>query len=137
MKKLIFVFSFLMVLGLVFMNCSKDKNDDNNDMGTNPNPTGIQITVGSGTTPQYSWTGGNVMSISVARQSDPTTVVWGAANPTSDGIASPVTHGTLPAGTVPTSVLPNPETTLTAGVAYRVSVARISGTATGYKDFTP
>ncbi len=112
--------------------------DDNPTGGGGGGGTGgtITVTVTSGTAPNYSWTVGDVFTVNVARTSDRTTIVWGAATtPAADGIASPVTHGTLPSGTVQTSIS-NTENVLTAGIEYTVSVARLDGTF-GFTDFTP
>lgn len=136
MKKLMFVFGILVVLGMLFMSCDDNKNNNSTNPNPNPNAGNITVNVSAGVNPQYSWTGGNVFSVSVVRQSAPTVIVWGCTVPGTDGIASPVTHGTLPAGSIQTS-FSNTENTLTSGVAYRVSVSRINGTDFGYTDFTP
>jgi hypothetical protein len=136
MKKLMFIMGILVVLGLLFMSCDDNKDDNSTNNNNNQGTGNITVNVSSGVNPQYSWSGGNLFSVSVVRQSDPTTVVWGCTTPGSDGIASPVTHGTLPPGSIQTSIM-NTENTLTAGVAYRVSVSRINGSDFGYTDFTP
>jgi hypothetical protein len=103
--------------------------------GPSSSATGdFDITISSGTKPTYSWPGGTAFSISVVRVSSPGSIVWGVAN-TSMIIPSPVTHGTVPSaqGTVASSTL---ETTLTAGVAYRIAITR-NDQKTGYKEFTP
>jgi hypothetical protein len=94
----------------------------------------LAVSVSSGTKPTYTWPGGGAAhSVSVMRVSAPTTIVWGIAAPMSQAITSPVVHGTIPAGALPSA---NTEPTLTAGVAYRVSVTLGTG-QTGFKDFTP
>jgi len=94
----------------------------------------ISITVGSGTTPQYSWAGGNVTSVTLVRASNPSTPVWGiACNSGNDCISSPLTHGTVPPAT---TRFANTEPTLTTGIQYQVYVTRQSGAA-GYQTFTP
>ncbi|OQB38807.1 MAG: hypothetical protein BWY06_01879 [Candidatus Latescibacteria bacterium ADurb.Bin168] len=93
----------------------------------------ISITVSSGTTPDYSWGGGNVYSLSIVRTAAPTTIVWGVVTPASNGVASPTKHGTVATGVIRSA---NVEPTLTAGVQYRVTVARLDG-KTGWKEFTP
>ncbi|TDI93438.1 MAG: hypothetical protein E2O77_02840 [Caldithrix sp.] len=55
----------VLCFSLLFISCSED-----NPAGTGNNNSGsgnITITVGSGTTPQYSWSGGNVLSVTVGR----------------------------------------------------------------------
>jgi hypothetical protein len=95
----------------------------------------ISITVtGSGATPSYSWAGGGGQSLTVVRQSAPGTPVWVIATPGRDGITSPITQGTVPAGAIEVVAT---ERTLTPGVAYRVTVARIATNNAGWKDFTP
>lgn len=121
---------------LALVGCKKDEEPTNSNNNTGGGGTGgtITITVGSGLNPTYTWSGGNVYQLSVVRQSNPGTIVWGAATPGVHNISSPVTHGTLPAGAVQTS-FSNTETTLSAGVAYRVTVTRLDGSF-GYTDFT-
>ena len=58
-------FVSVLCFSLLFISCSED-----NPAGTGNNNSGsgnITITVGSGTTPQYSWSGGNVLSVTVGR----------------------------------------------------------------------
>ena len=104
------------------------------DGPSNPSNDGsaFDITIGAGRNPTYSWQGGTAFSVSVVRVSAPGTIVWGVANPAMT-IASPVTHGTTPAGAL---VSANTEGTLTTGVAYRVSITR-NDQKTGFKEFTP
>jgi len=71
----------------------------------------ISITVSSGTTPDYSWGGGNVYSLSIVRTAAPTTIVWGVVTPASNGVASPTKHGTVATGVIRSA---NVEPTLTA-----------------------
>lgn len=140
MVKKLLVFSItVMLLGLLSMSCSDDEtnNNNNNNNGTGPPNTGsIVINVSGGTNPTYSWSGGNVFSLTITRTSAPTVIVWGVTVPgTGDNITSPVTHGTVPTGAIQTSVA-NTETTLTAGVEYQVSVVR-NNEEFGFKNFTP
>lgn len=102
--------------------------------GPSGNNDGSQfdITIGSGTRPTYTWGGGTGFSVSVMRVSAPGTIVWGIAN-TAMTIQSPVTHGTVPGGSLQSA---NTEPTLTAGVRYRVSITR-NDQKTGFKEFTP
>ena len=116
---------------MLFGGCKKD---ENNPVDTgNTKTSQIAITIGSGTKPQYSWSGGNVFSLSIVRTANQTVVVWGLATPGQNGIASPITNGTVPAGSVETAVT---EKTLTLGVQYRISISRLDGTI-GFKEFTP
>lgn len=66
--------------------------------------------------------------------SDPAVPVWGIAAPGTDNISSPATHGATPTGAIQTFAV---ETTLTSGVQYRVTVAKIAGSDFGFTDFTP
>lgn len=123
-----------LVCVVVITGCKKE---ESNPAGGSGGTTGITITVSSGTKPQYSWTGGNVFSLSVMRTSNPATIVWGLSSPNQNAIASPVTHGTgssLNPMIVETGT--SEKSGLTAGVQYRVSVTRLDGT-TGYTEFTP
>ena len=97
----------------------------------------ITVTVTSGTAPAYSWTGGDVFTVSVTRTADPTVIVWGVVTPGGDGIASAVTHGMVPSGTVQVSMPPALEMTLTAGVDYTVNVVRENPVGFGFIQFTP
>ncbi len=120
------------MLVLLFVGCSKD---ENNPAGPGSGNNSISITVGAGTRPQYSWSGGNVYSLSVVRTSNPGTIVWGLASPGQNAIASPVTHGSGASLTQLIVETTSTERTLTSGVQYRVSVTRIDGT-TRWKEFT-
>lgn len=119
------------LVALVIGGCKK--NEDNPADAGNTQTSQIAITIGSGTRPQYTWGGGNVFSVSIVRTANQTVVVWGLATPGQNGVASPITKGTAPTGSVETAVT---ERTLTAGVQYRVSISRLDGT-TGFKEFTP
>ncbi|MFZ0389633.1 MAG: hypothetical protein WAN36_04165 [Calditrichia bacterium] len=122
-----------LIIALFISACSDSKDDDKK------NPTGpatqgdFAVTVSSGTTPNYSWSAGNVFSVSVVRTADPTVIVWGIATPGQANIASPAKHGVVPTGAIETA---QTEKALTAGVEYRVSVTKLDG-KTGWKDFTP
>ncbi len=125
-----FLISSLTII-MLFNGCKKD---ENNPVDTgNTQTSQIAITIGSGTKPQYSWSGGNVFSLSIVRTANQTVVVWGLATPGQNGITSPITNGTAPTGSVETA---GTERTLTAGVQYRVSISRLDGTI-GFKEFTP
>jgi hypothetical protein len=117
----------MVVLALALAACGDD--------GTGPDGTGgseFDITVGGGTKPTYTWSGGNAFSVSVVRVSAPGTIVWGMANPAMT-ITSPVTHGTVSGGGIVTA---STEATLTAGVQYRIAITR-ADQKTGFKSFTP
>jgi hypothetical protein len=92
----------------------------------------FDVAVSGGVTPTYSWPGGTAHSVSVVRVSAPGTIVWGVAH-LQQALPSPVTHGTVSGGALPTMTT---EARLTAGVRYRVSVTR-QDTRTGWKEFTP
>lgn len=95
----------------------------------------IAITVSyPGGVPTYSWSGGGGQSLAVVRTSDPGTPVWVIATPGRDGVTSPVTQGTVPGGAVEALAT---ERTLTPGVEYRVTVARIATSNAGWTEFTP
>jgi len=131
MKCIFKIFGVLMLSALLLAGC-------NSDSGTNAGSNGggdFTVTVGSGTTPQYSWDAGNAFSISVVRTAAPTTIIWGIATPGQSNIPSPSGHNVVPAGAVPTAV-GTAEQTLTAGVEYRVSISLLSG-KTGFTEFTP
>jgi len=107
-----------------------DLNLGGNSGGSNS----IAIHAGSGVNPVYTWDGGGVHSVAVVRTSAPGTPVWAIAFiGTTDGIDSSVTHGTTPGGSLEAI---GTERTLTAGVQYRVTVARTDGTV-GWIEFTP
>jgi hypothetical protein len=93
----------------------------------------IAIAVDTGATPAYSWTGGPVYALGVARASAPNSLVWGIMTAGGDSIATGVTHGQVPAGAVR---ITNVEPALTPGVAYRVTVSRVGGSY-GYREFIP
>ena len=86
--------------------------------------------------PRYEFTGGEVLSISVVRTSNPEEMVWGMASPDRDGIASPVEHGINPppSGAVITA---KEERTLKGAVRYRVRIARLSGEVCTHEFVTP
>lgn len=95
---------------------------------------GPAVIVSDGLAPDYNWNGGLADSIYVVRTSAPTTKVWGLRATTApDGFGPIITHGTTPSGT---QQIIATEATLTAGIAYRVYVARQSG-GTVSLDFTP
>lgn len=125
MKRRVFLVA---AAAMVLAGCgSTSPSNDSNDGSQ------FDITIGSGTKPTYTWAGGLGFSVSVVRVSAPGTIVWGIASPSLMNIASPVTHGTVPGGSIASSTT---ETTLTAGVQYRVAITR-ADQKTGFKEFTP
>jgi hypothetical protein len=106
------------------------------DLLTGPGNSGgdFSITVGGGTTPQYSWSAGPAFSIDVVRTSNQTQVVWRITDPTDPrNISSPVRHGTVPAGAIESSAS---ERVLTPGVQYRVTIT-LANQQSAFQDFTP
>jgi hypothetical protein len=91
------------------------------------------VTVGSGTTPSYSWTGGAAFRVEVAPVANPFIPVWAVADPNNRNIASPVRHGTVPSGAV---LLADEEPVLRAGVNYRVTVT-LPNNERSSRDFRP
>ena len=108
------------------------------DLGAGGDNSGgdFTITVGSGAQPQYTWPGGPALSVSVFRASNTTIPVWEVVDAVNRDIASPLRHGTVPAGaqqTVPPSDL---EGSLTLGVRYRVEI-RLASNQSAFQEFTP
>jgi hypothetical protein len=120
---------FLLAAAMLLAGCGSDSTGPSNG---NNDGSAFDITIGSGTRPTYSWPGGLGFSVSVVRVSAPGTIVWGIAN-TAMTIQSPVTHGTVPVGSLQSANTENP---LTAGVTYRVAITR-ADQKTGFKEFTP
>jgi hypothetical protein len=98
-------------------------------------PSSFTVTVGQGTTPQYSWNAGGAFIVYVERVSNPNVHVWEVmcSGTTTYCIPSPLTHGTVPTGT---TLMSNTEPVLTPGVQYLVGVYRMSA-GTGFATFTP
>lgn len=87
-------------------------------------PGDIDLTIGSGLTPEYSWNDSPVYRLQVENLSNFQTIWEIHGNDFKDTIFSPVTHGTLPLdaiGADPT------EPTLTAGQLYRIWIEREGG----------
>lgn len=98
----------------------------------------ITVQVSGGTTPTYTWDGGDARDVSVVLENDPNdlsnvTPVWVITTLDRDGLVSPVTHGQVPTGA---TLAINTEPVLTAGKSYRVSVVRLNGDF-GQTRFTP
>ena len=126
MKKL--TLSLMVMFLMLLFSCDKNSTDAN-DTEINGD---FAVTVGDGTTPQYSWTAGDAFSLSVMRSSDTTVIVWGLSSPTGK-ISSAATHGTTPLGIINTAAT---EPKLTAGVKYHVSITLLDGKS-GLTKFTP
>ena len=110
-------------------------NGGNNNGGGNNSGNEIAITVSNlGPTPTFTWSGGGGQSLAVVRTSSPGVPVWVIATPGRDGVTSPVAHGTVPSGAVEGMAT---ERSLTPGVEYRVTVARIGTSNAGWVEFTP
>jgi hypothetical protein len=104
------------------------------------------ITVSEGLTPEYSWEGNGVMVLSVARQSEPSEIVWEVCGsgvlllkpgaPPGFVVSPPVQHGFAPEGT---RERVRKELRLTPGVRYVVLVVQDgqANSARGWVEFTP
>ncbi|MGH7503559.1 MAG: hypothetical protein ACREL7_17670 [Longimicrobiales bacterium] len=91
--------------------------------GDNGSGGDFAISVGSGTTPLYTWSEGPAFSLAVVRTSNQTDVVWRVTS-TAGTMASPVRQGTVPAGALESV---DDERTLAPGVQYRVSITLADG----------
>jgi hypothetical protein len=118
-----------LVLGLAATGCGDGTGPVGVALGGNGSTV---ITVTSGTTPNYAWTGGNARKFSVTAASGGS-VLWDLeALNASQGFAPPVTHG----------VVPNTSRELTAssplltGIDYTAHVTLIDG-STGIRTFRP
>jgi hypothetical protein len=81
---------------------------------------GEVITVGTGTTPEYTWEGGPASQITVMRGDlEDGDYAWAVIHPGGDEIESPVVHGVVPPGA---TELYSDELELTAGETYSVWV---------------
>jgi hypothetical protein len=100
--------------------------------GGNGSGGDFAISVGSGTTPLYSWSTGPAFSVAVVRTSNQSNVVWRVTS-TAGTMDSPVRQGTVPQGALESA---DDERTLSTGVQYRVSVTLPDGRS-AYQDFRP
>ena len=86
----------------------------------------------------YSWELGPAFTLDVRRTSDVNTPVWGIQPDPAElvnALESPVVHGVVPSGYAAAFAV---ETTLTAGIEYRVVVGYTAGVGSiGFTDFTP
>lgn len=134
MAKFLKLLSVLIIAtGLAFTGCATDENP------TGPDGEGggdITITVTTGLTPTFSWTGGGVNDLMVERTANQL-VVWEIRGPNgTDPISSPVTHGIVPNGATKYSYEEDEDIPLVSGVEYKVSVIRSNGTE-GWFIWTP
>jgi hypothetical protein len=90
-----------------------------------------QLTVGSGTTPTYSWTGGAARSLVVQSGSGEVFFQLEALDLNS-GFTGPVAHGATPTG----SRIVTAGRTLTPGAVHTATVTTVGGT-TATRTFTP
>lgn len=93
----------------------------------------FSVSVGTGTQPVYTWSGGPVNALTVFRDGEQPAPVWAIVTYGADSIASGITHGQVPPGAM---AVTSAETDLTQGVAYRIVVSRTDGDH-AYRRFTP
>lgn len=91
----------------------------------------VVISVGSGTTPTLSWTGGNATRLTVT-QSSGGGVHWDLQALDATGVPGPVVFGVVPNGAAENSQ----SVVLTAGTDYRVNLTLVDG-STGSRVFRP
>lgn len=104
------------------------------DLGVGGDNSGgaFEISVGSGTQPQYSWAGGTALSVTVFEVGE-TFPIWGISSPTNRNIASPYRHGSVPSGS---SVIYDDQPTLIPGVRYRVEIV-LANSQSAFREFRP
>ena len=118
----------VLVTAATLFGCTDDITNGNNGSGGD-----FTISVGSGTTPLYTWSAGPAFSLAVVRTANQSNVVWRVTS-TAGEMTSPVRQGTVPAGALESAAS---ERTLTAGVQYRVSITLADGQSSAYRDFIP
>ena len=92
----------------------------------------VVVSVGAGSTPTISWTGGNATQLAIT-QSTGGGVFWDVHTLTTQGgFAPPVTFGVVPPGGAQSA----PSTALATGTDYRVTVTTLDG-STGTRVFRP
>ena len=124
-----FLLSIILSLSLVFaIGCSDD--DDDNPVGDNSGGD-ITITAPGAQKPIYTWDGGAVYYISVAKSSDPGNPVY-MVEMASDILESGFEHGTIPGDAVASQLV---EETLSVDETYIVRLRR-SDSSEGTKEFT-
>ena len=104
------------------------------DLGVGGDNSGgaFEISVGSGSQPQYSWAGGPALSVTVFEVGQ-TFPIWGISSPTNRNIGSPYRHGSVPAGS---SVVYDEQPTLQPGVRYRVEIV-LANNQEAFREFRP
>jgi len=125
----------IIVLSMFFITSCKKENP------TETPSNNLIVTVGEGLTPKYSWTYANgnptnICRLVVYRADDLGDTIWGIDTPYdwfSDGISSPVTHGTVPEGAERYGVADI--SPLPVNNAYRVLIQKMNGVQ-GIKDFS-
>ena len=83
----------------------------------------VTLTITSGTTPTFAWTPRCRLFFLVVEPAESGADLWSIITRSENGLAPPVTYGTVPSGAEET-VSP---VVLQAGVAYKVAVARWTG----------
>lgn len=104
------------------------------DLGVGGDNSGgaFEISIGSGTQPQYSWPGGTALSVTVF-ESGETFPIWGVSSPSLRNISSPYQHGTQPTGA---SIVFDDQPTLIPGVRYRVEIV-LANNQEAFREFRP
>jgi hypothetical protein len=108
---------------------------DSTGLGGENSGGDFSIGVSSGTTPQYSWSGGDANNVRVYRAASPLVPVWHVSDPNTaaPNMTSPVRHGTVPAGAQQQT---GTELVLAAGVEYRVEIT-LTGGMSAFRVFRP
>ena len=138
-KSLLLILALVLTAG-VFSGCSTE-DDDDNPLGpaTISDQRGsLIISVGSGSRPEISWTGGGVAALVVAKGNlqdilaGMRELIWAISNPGAswtgdidlgqDTIFSPVTYGTSPGGAVDLTTVYGAYEDLQSGQRYSVAV---------------
>ena len=91
----------------------------------------VVISVGTGTTPSISWTGGNATRFSITQASGGG-VMWNLHSLNTTGFAAPLTFGVVPSG----AAEDNADAPLSQGTDYRVNITLADG-STGSRIFRP
>ena len=86
--------------------------------------TAVTLTVGTGTTPVFGWTPACRLFLVLVEDTSGGFDQWGVESDSANGIAPPVTYGTIPPGA---SKQLTPPITLQAGHGYRVILFRFTG----------
>lgn len=91
----------------------------------------VVISVGSGTTPSISWTGGNATRLTIT-QSSGGGMAWDLQSLNSTGFVAPVTFGVVPSGAAENTA----DAPLIQGTDYRLNITVADG-STGTRIFRP